>query len=164
MANFTFPSSSSSSNLQPPFCSLPISSGVAHPTPSLNPILQQVSTSSDPILQEAISQVPRHRLPSRHKLCRKLMLRRIPMLSLRFTPVVKIWHLLQGFLLARFCLLMHRRHFNKFQIIRQLQVWLHQVCFCILAPTQPASFDVGPGFLPVPGKTVTNIISGQYID
>jgi hypothetical protein len=27
-----------------------------------------------------------------------------------------------------------------------------------------AAFVVGPGFLPVPGKTVTNIISGQYLD
>ena len=33
-----------------------------------------------------------------------------------------------------------------------------------LAHTQPAAFVVGPGFLPVPGKTVTNIISGQYLD
>ena len=45
VANFTFPSSSSSSNFQPPFCSLPGSSGVAHPAPSLNPILQQAFTS-----------------------------------------------------------------------------------------------------------------------
>ena len=129
MANFTFPPSSSSSNFQPQFCSLPVSSGVAHPAPSLNPILQQASTSPDPILQEAISQAPRHRLPFKHKLCCKLTLRHILMLSLRFTPVVKSLHLLQGVLLARFCLLVHRRRFNKFQIIRQLQVWLHQVCF-----------------------------------
>jgi hypothetical protein len=33
-----------------------------------------------------------------------------------------------------------------------------------LAHTQLAAFVVGPGFLPVPGKTVTNIISGLYID
>jgi hypothetical protein len=86
------------------------------------------------------------------------------MLSLRCTPLVKSWHLLQGFLLARFCRLVHRCHFNSCQIIRQLQVWLHQVCFLPLAHTQPAAFVVGPGFLPVPGKTVTNIISGQYLD
>jgi hypothetical protein len=36
--------------------------------------------------------------------------------------------------------------------------------FLPLAHTQLAAFVVGPGFLPVPGKTVTNIISGQYID
>jgi hypothetical protein len=53
---------------------------------------------------------------------------------------------------------------NSCQIIRQLQVWLHQVCFLPLAHTQPAAFVVGPGLLPVPGKTVTNIISGQYLD
>ena len=53
MANFTFPFSSSSANFQPPFCSLPVSSGVAHPASSLNPILQQASTSLHPILQQA---------------------------------------------------------------------------------------------------------------
>jgi hypothetical protein len=36
--------------------------------------------------------------------------------------------------------------------------------FLPLAHAQLAAFVVGPGFLPVPGKTVTNIISGQYID
>ena len=181
MANFTFPFSSSSANFQPPFCSLPFSSGVAHPASSLNPILQQASTSLHPILQQASTSHPpagvhfpgshppggdflRHRLPSRHMLCCKLMLRHILMLSLRCTPLVKSWHLLQGFLLARFGRLVHRCHFNSCQIIRQLQVWLHQVCFLPLAHTQPAAFVVGPGFLPVPGKTVTNIISGQYID
>ena len=29
---------------------------------------------------------------------------------------------------------------------------------------QPASFVVGPGFLPIPDKTVSNIVSGQFID
>ena len=69
MANFTFPFSSSSANFQPPFCSLPVSSGVSHPasslhpilqqaSPSLRPILQQASTFPDPILQEAIFSSP----------------------------------------------------------------------------------------------------------
>ena len=71
VANFTFPFSSSSANFQPPFCSLPVSSGVAHPAPCLNPILQQASTSQNR--------------------CRS----------------------------------------NSCQIFRQLQVWLHQVCFCL---------------------------------
>jgi hypothetical protein len=49
-SNFTFPCSSTSANFQPPFCSLPVSSGGAHPAPSLNSILQQASTSQHSIL------------------------------------------------------------------------------------------------------------------
>jgi hypothetical protein len=74
MANFTFPFSSSSANFQPPFCSLPVSSGVAHPASCVHPILQQASTSlhrtlqqaptsPDPILQEAILSSPRTGYP-----------------------------------------------------------------------------------------------------
>ena len=165
MANFTFPFSSTSANFQPPFCSLPVSFGVAHPAPSLNPILQQASISPDPILQEAISQaqaqvqatLQAQALLQAHAQAHSNAIAHV---HARGQELVSASRLPAGPVLPSGAPL----SFHQLPNTPPAAGLAAPGMFLPLAHTQLAAFVVGPGFLPVPSKTVTNIISGQYID
>ena len=168
--------SSPSSAVRPPFCFPPVSSQVMMPAPPVNTIRQQASTCQDPILQEAMT---RERAQAQATLQAQAMLQAsaqahanaVAQVQARGRELASVARLpaapgLPSSLSlapSQGCSLDPSPLSNP--LINPLAAGVPVPGMLLpSARAQPASFVVGPGFLPISDKMVSNIVSGQYID
>ena len=169
------PCLSPSSTWQPPFCSVPVPAGVATSALPLDPILQPAVPGQDPILQEAMSQA---QVQAQAVLQAQALLHAHS--QAHSNAVAQIRARAQGFIppltaaaaAIPATLSLSSRAGVAGDTSSHQQLLNTPPSAGLPAPgtflpsgrMQPASFVVGPGFLPIPDKTVSNIVSDQFID
>ena len=169
------PCLSPSSTWQPPFCSVPAPAGVVTSAPPVHPILPPAVPCHDPILQEAMSQaqvqaqavLEAQALLHAHTQAHSNAVAQIRVRVQGFTPPLTA---APAAIPATSSLSSRTGVAGDLSSYQQLLNTPPSAglpapgTFLPSGRMQPASFAVGPGFLPIPDKTVSNIVSGHFIE
>ena len=169
------PCLSPSSTWQPPFCSVPAPAGVVSSAPPVHPILRPAVPCHDPILQEAMSQaqvqtqavLQAQALLHAHSQAHSNAVAQIRARAQGFTPPLTT---AAAAIPATSSLSSRAGVAGDTSSYQQLLNTPPSAglpapgTFLPSGRMQPASFVVGPGFLPIPDKTVSNFVSGHFIE
>ena len=182
LANFTGISPSSSTVVSPPLLSVPISYAVPPPASTLNPIFQPAIQAQTPLVhsavpkQDSILQAAVNTPDSILQAARSemdLQAEAVAQAQSRLRALTQAHAAAVGDVYARAQELASVGSLSaSLAVPSPNQQLLMPPSAGLAAPgmflpsgrAHPLPFVIGPGFLPVPDKTVMNIISGQYID